>query len=291
MEQQGRTFSESWHRVADLKVSVRPAVVIRKQLFRGKSWYVLQDPFNNNFFRLQPQAHEFIVRLRTDRSIGEVWEECLQRNPNDAPGQDDVIQLLAQLYHANLLFCDLPVDSSKLFERYQQRKQRETKSKFLSLMFLRIPLFDPERLLRHATPLVKLLTGRTAMIIWLLMMLFAGKAVIEQFDQVMTESKALLAFDNLILLYLGMVLVKTLHEFGHTLICKKYGGEVHTIGIMLILFTPLPYMDATSSWSFRSRKQRILVAAAGMFFEFFAAFCAALIWANTGPRQLAQPGL
>ncbi len=116
MAQEGRTFSESWHRVADLRVSLRASVVVRKQLFRGKPWYVLQDPFNNQFFRLRPEAHEFIIRLRTDRSVGQVWDECLERNPSGAPGQDDVIQLLSQLYHANLLYCDLPADSNKLFE-------------------------------------------------------------------------------------------------------------------------------------------------------------------------------
>ncbi len=286
MEGNGRTFSESWHRVANLRVSLRSSVLVRKQLIRGKTWYVLHDPFNNQFFRLRPQAHELIIRLRTDRSVAEVWNECLQRNPEEAPGQDDVIQLLAQLYHANLLYCDLPPDSEKLFERHQQRKQRETRSKLLSLMFFRIPLFDPETLLRHCTPLVKLLTGRAAFWLWMLLLLVAGKAVIEQFDLVMAEAGNLLAVNNLALLYLGMVLVKTLHEFGHTLVCKRFGGEVHTIGVMLIFFAPLPYMDATSSWSFRSRRQRILVAAAGMFYEFFAAACAALLWATTGPGTL-----
>jgi putative peptide zinc metalloprotease protein len=281
-----RTFSESWHRVAELRVGLRHAVPIRKQLFRGETWYVLQDPFNNHFFRLRPEAHEFIVRLTAGRTVGQVWEACLARNPSGAPGQDDVIQLLAQLYHANLLVCDLPADSGKLFERYRQRKQRETRSKLLSLMFLRIPLFDPEPLLRHCLPLVRLLTGRFALLVWLLTLGWAGKTVFEQFPAVVGEAKMLLAFDNLALLYLGLVLIKTLHEFGHTLVCKRFGGEVHTMGIMLIIFAPVPYMDATSSWGFRNRRQRILVAAAGMFYEFFAAACAALVWAGSGPGAL-----
>ncbi len=281
-----RTFSESWHRVADLQVSLRQAVSIRKQLFRGQPWYVLQDPFNNHFFRLRPEAHEFIVRLRAGRTVGQVWQECLARNPNGAPGQDDVIQLLAQLYHANLLFCDLPADSSKLFERYHKRKQRETRSRLFSLMFFRIPLFDPEPLLRHCALLVRLFSGRFALVLWLLTLGAAGKTVFEQFPAVVSEAKTLLAFDNLALLYLGLLLVKALHEFGHTLVCKRFGGEVHTMGIMLIIFAPIPYMDATSSWGFRNRRHRILVAASGMFYEFFAASCAALVWANSGPGAI-----
>ncbi len=286
MTTSNRTFSESWHRVANLRVHLRQAVLIRKQLFRGETWYVLQDPFNNCFFRLRPEAHEFVVRLRGGRTVEQVWEACLAHNPSDAPGQDDVIQLLSQLYHANLLVCDLPADSRKLFERYHKRKLRETRSKLLSLMFFRIPLLDPERLLRHCTGLVRLFTGRFALIVWLITVGWAAKSIFEQFQLVVTESKTLLAFDNLALLYLGLLLVKTLHEFGHTLVCRRFGGEVHTMGIMLIVFAPLPYMDATSSWGFRSRRQRILVAASGMIYEFFAASCAALIWANTGPGAI-----
>ncbi len=116
------TFSESWHRVADLRVSLRHAVVMRKQLFRGETWYLLQDPFNNSFFRISAEAREFVARLKNDRTVAEVWKVCLARNPERAPGQEEVIELLAQLYHANLLYCDLPADSSKLFERYQQRR-------------------------------------------------------------------------------------------------------------------------------------------------------------------------
>ncbi|MGD9363461.1 MAG: hypothetical protein PVH85_31650, partial [Desulfobacterales bacterium] len=112
------------------------------------------------------------------------------------------------------------------------------------------------------------------------------KTIFEQFPAVTTEAKTLLVFDNLALLYLGLLLVKALHEFGHTLVCKRFGGEVHTMGIMLIVFAPLPYMDATSSWGFRNRRQRILVAVSGMLFEFFAASCAALIWANSGPGAI-----
>ena len=286
MTTDSRTFSESWHRVAELRVCLRQAVSIRKQLFRGETWYVLQDPFNNHFFRLRPESHQFIVRLSAKRTVAQVWEACLARDPNGAPGQDDVIQLLSQLYHANLLICDLPADSSKLFDRYHKRKRRETRSKLLSLMFFRIPLFDPEYLLRRCSPLVRLFTSRFALLVWLLSLGWAAKTIFEQFPAVVAEAKNLLVLDNLVLLYLGLVLVKTLHEFGHTLVCKRFGGEVHTMGIMLIIFAPVPYMDATSSWNFRNRRHRILVAASGMFYEFFAASCAALVWANSGPGAI-----
>lgn len=283
MSRSEKTFSESWHRIAGQRISLRPTVKVRKQLFRGEQWYVLQDSFNNQFFRLRPEAHDFVTRLRPDRTVGQVWEECLERNPDGAPGQEEVIQLLARLYFANLLYYEMPADSAKLFDRYKRRKRREIQSKLLSIMFIRLPLLDPENILRRFMPGIKLLVNPLGAILWLLVVAMAGKLVVDRFDAATEQVQGILAPGNLVLLYVGLVLIKTLHEFGHALVCKRFGGEVHTMGVMLLVFTPLPYMDATSSWSFRSRWHRALVGAAGMLVEVFAAALAAFVWAYTGP--------
>jgi len=286
MSGSGKTFSESWHRVADLRISLRPTVRARKQLFRGETWYVLQDPFNNQFFRLRPEAYDFVSRLRPDRTVEDVWQEALNRHPDEAPGQEDVIQLLTQLYFANLLYFETAADSAKLFERYKKRRQREIQSKLLSIMFVRIPLFDPEYILRRIGLLIKVLVSPAFAVIWIGVVLAAGKVVIDNFDAATDQIQGILAPDNLLLLYAGLVVIKSLHEFGHAMVCKRFGGEVHTMGVMLLVFTPLPYMDATSSWAFRSRWQRALVGGAGMITEVFVAALATFVWAYTGPGTL-----
>jgi len=215
--------------------------------------------------------------------VGEVWEECLEHNSDDAPGQEDVIQLLAQLYFSNLLYYEMPADSAKLFERFKLRKQRELKSKLLSIMFIRIPLFDPEHILKRFAPLFRLLINQWGALLWLAVVALSLKIVIDRFDEVTTQAQGILAPDNLVFLYLGLILIKTMHEFGHAAVCNRFGGEVHTMGVMLLVFTPLPYMDATSSWSFRSRWHRALVGGAGMIVEVFAAAVATVVWAYTGP--------
>ena len=286
MQRAAKTFSESWHRVAAQKVSLRPTVKVRKQLFRGETWYVLHDPFNNQFFRLRPEAHDFVIRLRPDRTIEEIWEECLDRHPDEAPGQEDVIQLLTQLYFANLLYFETPADSAKLFERYRRRQQREIQSKLLSIMFVRLPLFDPENILRRLIPVFRYLISPIGAVIWLFVVVSAGKLIVDRFDAATDQLQGVLAPNNLFLLYVGLVLIKSLHEFGHALVCKRFGGEVHTMGVMLLVFTPLPYMDATSSWSFRSRWHRALVGAAGMITEVFVAALATFVWGYSGPGTL-----
>lgn len=286
MPRAAKTFSESWYRVAGLKVSLHPTVKVRKQLFRGETWYVLRDPFNNQYFRLRPEAHDFVIRLRPDRTVEEVWEECLERYPDSAPGQEDVIQLLTQLYFANLLFFEMSGDSAKLFERYKKRRQREIQSKLLSIMFIRIPLFDPENLLRRMMPFLKYLISSFGAILWFSVVAAAVKLVVDNFDMVTDQVQGILAPDNLFLMYVGLVVIKSLHEFGHAVVCRRFGGEVHTMGVMFLIFTPLPYMDATSSWSFRSRWHRAFVAGAGMITEIFVAALATFVWVRTGPGTL-----
>ena len=86
--------------------------------------------------------------------------------------------------------------------------------------------------------------------------------------------------------YLALFLIVLLHEFGHAFFCRKFGGEVHVMGIMLMIFTPMPYVDATSSWSFRERWKRVLVGAAGMIVEVVISAVAIYVWWITEPGLL-----
>ena len=58
------------------------------------------------------------------------------------------------------------------------------------------------------------------------------------------------------------------------------------MGIMFLIFNPLPYMDATAAWAFRSKWKRVFVGASGMITELFVAACAMFVWANTAPGTL-----
>jgi putative peptide zinc metalloprotease protein len=281
-----KTFSESWYRVANQKICLRPVVLTRRQNFRGERWIVLENPFSNQYFRLRPAAYEFVARLRPDRTVEQVWEQCLERFPDEAPSQEAVIQLLSQLYFANLLQYDLAADSAQLFERYKKRKQREIGFRFLNIMFMRFPLLDPDRFLVRTLPVIGKFISPFGALIWLVVVGLGLKVVTDNFGDLKAQGEGVLAVNNLLLLYLGTIAVKALHEFGHAYFCRKFGGEVHVMGVMLMIFTPMPFVDATSSWSFRERWKRVLVGSAGMIVELFFAAIAALVWARTAPGIL-----
>jgi putative peptide zinc metalloprotease protein len=89
--------------------------------------------------------------------------------------------------------------------------------------------------------------------------------------------------ENLLLLWLVFPVLKLFHEFGHAFAVKARGGEVHEMGVMILVLTPVPYVDASSAWAFRSKWQRIGVGAAGMMVELFVASIALFVWLSVEP--------
>ncbi|MFO1522901.1 MAG: hypothetical protein U1G05_12850 [Kiritimatiellia bacterium] len=281
-----KTFSESWYRIEGETLSLRPGLKVQRQFFRGEKWYVLQDPYNNQYFRLRPAAYEFVARLGRGRTVGQVWAQCLDQTPEDAPGQEEAVRLLAQLYNANLLRYQCPEDTLVLFERYEKQREREIRSRLISFMFPRVTLLDPDRFLAATLPWVRWLFGWAGLLLWLGVVGFGVKSVLDHSGALVSQGQGLLAPANLPWLYVALVFTKIIHEFGHAYLCRHFGGEVHRMGLMFLIFTPMPFVDATSAWSFRARRQRVLVGAAGMIVELFVAAVAAVVWSLTVPGLL-----
>ncbi|MEN9353428.1 MAG: hypothetical protein RL318_753 [Fibrobacterota bacterium] len=281
-DRSAKIFHESWYRIASQRASLRSSVRIHRQFYRGVKWYVLFDPFTNQYYRLEQGAWEFVVRLDSRRTIEEVWYELLRLDPDNAPGQGEVIDILAQLYQANMLHYDLAQDGQKLFERKQRKDQQKLRSNLLNILFLRIPLLDPDSLLKRFMPLIRLLFSRAGLLVWLAVVGTGVKFALDNFDRIKDQAQGVLAPSNLFLLYICGFLIKVIHETGHACAVRRHGGEVHAMGVMFMMLAPLPYTDATASWSFRSKAQRVLVASSGMLFEFFVAGLAAIAWTWLG---------
>jgi len=88
---------------------------------------------------------------------------------------------------------------------------------------------------------------------------------------------------NIPILVASIWLVKGIHEFGHGLTCKNYGGEVHEMGWLFMVFMPFFYCNVTDSWIFPSKRHRILVTAGGIMTELMFAGAAAVGWYFTEP--------
>jgi putative peptide zinc metalloprotease protein len=285
------TFSQNWSRVNRLTPTLRPHVQITRQLFRGDPWHVVHDPVSNNFFRLNPVAYHFVGMLDGKRSIDEVWRMTLDKFGDAAPTQNEVINLLGQLNQSNLLRVDMPPDAAPLLERHRRRKMKHWAGQAMSILFMRFPLFNPDRLISWVYPLVRPILSRFGAVMWLVWMCFCAYVFLPKMGGFLRSAESVLAPANWGWMILLFIVTKAVHEMGHGLMCKRFGGVVPEFGIMLLVLFPAPFVDATSSWSFPDKWKRLLVAAAGMIFELAIAAGAALLWvyySEHDPGSLGQ---
>ena len=91
---------------------------------------------------------------------------------------------------------------------------------------------------------------------------------------------------NLAIMWITLIGLKIVHEFGHAYACKNYGGHVPEMGLFLVVFTPLAYMDATASWGFSRKQERLIVCMGGLFVESALSSVALIIWSVTEPSTL-----
>lgn len=286
------TFDENWHRIADLKPRLRSVTQVNRQHYRNQRWYVLRDPGNNQSFRVDEVAWAFVSLLDGKRTISEAWRAVNDRFGDRSPTQGEVVRLLGQLYTSNLLHSDLSKDAVGMFERFKRRRHREVGGYFMNLLFARIPLFDPDALLDWLRPVFSWVFGPVGLVLWLLLVGFGLYSIAGKTTELFNQAQGVLQPTNLVYLYLCFAGIKLIHELGHGIACKRYGeyennqGEVHTLGIMLLVLTPVPYVDASSAWVFRSKWRRVMVGAAGMYVELAVAAVAAVVWARTADNTL-----
>jgi len=277
----GSLFSPSWYRVKDLKPRLRRHVNIYRHDYRGRIWFILQDLATGRSHRFSPAAYRMVGMLDGKRSLGEVWDIANEQLGERAPTQDEAIRLLGQLHAADALVADVSPDSRELFRRHQRHKRMEIKQKIWSPLAVRIPIWDPDRFLTATLPLVRPLLTKTFAIIWLLLVLTAGVFAAMNFGALTTNiTDRVLNPGNLAVLWLVYPVVKAFHELGHGYAVKKYGGEVHEIGIMFLVLIPVPYVDASAASAFRDKHKRMLVGGIGIMIELLLASIALFVWLN-----------
>jgi putative peptide zinc metalloprotease protein len=119
--------------------------------------------------------------------------------------------------------------------------------------------------------------------------LSAALLVAVQFDVFRSKLPAFYQFfspANAFLLAITLALTKVLHEFGHGLSCKHFGGECHEMGVMILVLTPCLYCNVSDSWMLPSKWQRAAIGAAGMYVELVLASVATYVWWFSAPGLL-----
>lgn len=272
-------FSPSWHNVAPLRPKLLAQARFTRHLYRGQPWHVVQDVSGGKFHRLTPAAYALVRAMDGERTVQELWDRACLAGGDDTPTQNDVVELLSQLHANDLLHCDVPPDATQVFERFRKQRRGWWKQRLGNPMSIRIPLLDPDAWLTRWSPWLGRVFGRTGALIWLAVVLPAIALAAQHWSALAQNvSDRLLSAQNLTLIALLYVPIKVLHELGHGAATKRWGGAVTDMGLMLLVFAPVPYVDSSSSSAFPRRTHRAVVAAAGMLVETFIAAVALYFW-------------
>lgn len=277
-------YSESWYRVAHVRPRLRSHAQIHRHVYRGGIWYVLQDHASGRFHRFTPVANLVIGLMDGKRTMQEIWDLASERLGNEVPSQEEIIKLLSDLHRADVLRSDAPPDIREQHERRSKHLKQRIRQYIGNPMSLRFPLFDPDRALTRLMPWVRPLFGWFGAALWcgaVLTAIVLAAMHWKAFSDGMLDR--VFSVENVLLMWLLFPLVKILHELGHAFAIKARGGEVHEMGVMLLLLMPIPYVDASSASAFEDKRWRMLVGAAGMLTELFIAAVAMIAWVYLEP--------
>jgi len=277
-------FSTLWYRVASLRPKLRPHADIRPHDYRGQRYYVVEDRASGRVHRFTPIAHYFLSLMDGCRTVDQIWELTENEFGDAAPTQDEAIELLAQLHGADLLQSETPPDCRELFRRYEKNVKRGWQQRLLNPLAIRVPLFDPNGFLDRHVSHVRWIFSRFCFAAWFVTVCVAVAMAVSHWpDLTHNVVDRVLTPKNLLLIWLTYPVIKLLHEFGHAFAAKRWGCEVHEMGIMFLVLMPMPYVDASASSALPARSQRAFVAAMGVMVELFIAALAMFVWLAVEP--------
>lgn len=278
--------SSVWYRVAELTPRLRAHGEVRHHRYRSRTWYVLSDPLTGKVHRFTPAAYGFLRALDGKTTVDAIWKRMASDLAEQAPTQDEIVRLLAQLHRADLLYGHRLPDVDALQRHVGHQRRSGLMNAIRNPMSVVLPLWDPDTWLERHIDIVRGLFGfgAGAGVAWLALVVPAlVLAVLHLDDLARDASRQLLSPEGLLAMAFVFPAMKLLHEAGHAFALKAFGGAVHKSGLMLITFYPVPYVDATMAAALTAKSQRIVVGAAGMLIELMIGALALYVWLAVEP--------
>jgi putative peptide zinc metalloprotease protein len=271
-----------------LTLRMRPDLVARRQRYHGLTYWVVKEPVSLSYYRFHEEEYAILCMMDGRTSLEEIKNEFeTQFTPQKITFQD-LLQFVGMLHRSGLVISESAGQGRQLKKRRDEKKWRELMGKLSNVFALRFRGIDPEKLLNWLYKYTWWFFTPQAVFCSFMLGLSALSLVMIQFDVFSARLPAFHEFfgvKNWIFLGVTMAVVKVLHEFGHGLSCKHFGGECHELGAMLLVFTPALYCNVSDSWMLPSKYHRAYIGAAGMYVELILASIATFLW------WFSEPGL
>lgn len=242
----------------------------------GSPSWIIVDPVRNKYFSIGWMAFQLLSRW----SVGKaslLIERIKKESALDIQSTD--IQSLLSFLYANSLTLDPASGSSNdYYEQYLASKPGFLMWLIHNYLFIKIPLVKPTKFLRRTLVYVEPLFSITTMSFIALIGLVGLYIVGRQWDTFTSTFLYFFNLQGLIFYFISLVFIKTLHELAHAYTVIRYGCQVPTMGVALLVMFPILYTDTSDTWRVKSAKERVHVGAAGMVMELYIACIATFCW-------------
>ncbi len=228
----------------------------------GSPTWTLHDPLRNLYFRIGWLEFELLSRFRL--GSGEAILQETERLGLAAATEQKLQQLIQFLMQNELTTRSEP--------------QRHGKGKQHSLLFFKVPLFHPDHWLEWGASRFSLFFS--PLFFWGVITLGIGSLwmLLQQWEQFWSTFTDFQTPLGVAAFAAAILFSKVVHELGHGLTAKHFGLRVPSFGIAFMFLWPVFYTDTSDAWRLRSRKQRLLIGAAGVMAETLLAIIASLCW-------------
>ena len=266
----------------------RTELRVSEQTLLGEKSYVVKVPETNSYNRYGATEFELLTLCDGTRTAADVAAAWNETHPDNQLGDAQVSEFLEGV-EAGVWEQTLGEKNRAVLERIRdERKSRVDQS---SMLYLTFKAWDPNRTLEKLNPYLGWMFTPGFVIFSVAIFIASGYLLAGDWARVESDTAALYTFAGktaydiwafwIILLVLGGI-----HEFGHGLTCKHFGGEVHQMGFMLIYFTPAFYTDTTDSVLCDRSSRRQWVLFAGIWIELVVCAICVFIWRFTAPGTL-----
>lgn len=246
----------------------------------GSRWRV-RDPLSLAYHEFGSDERFLLQQFDGRRSLAEIREAYDRQFAPQRIRPQRLAQFASQAHSSGLLLSSGPQQAQRLLEREQRGRGLKIWSRATSLLFCKLPGFDPTRLLDRLVPWLSWCFSPLAMIGVILAGILLALLMIGRAAEVaarLPSSEQFLQAGNVVLLVLAFAVVKIIHELAHGIACRRVGAQCREMGVMLIALMPCLYCEVTDTWMIANRWKRILVSAAGMYAELAVGIVCGYLW-------------
>lgn len=264
-----------------VRLKRRPDLIAAKQRYEGKTYHVIKDPISLKYFRFD--EHHYFVYQKCDgnHTLEQIQLEFEKSYRPDRLTLEDLEVFARQLVTSGLVQHESPNAGQKLYEKRSRQRALRRLSTFTNILYIKLPLIDPDRLLGWLYRKTRWIFTSTFLCLSIMFMLAAIGLVTFKFDVFWDKLPAyqeFFRFRTLLYMWISLGAVKVIHEFGHGLSCKAFGGECHQMGALFMCFSPSLYCNVTDAWTLANKWQRILISFAGIYVELMIAAVSTFVW-------------